>query len=1360
MAALRHAESVPPLGGLLANGVPSISALDTYIADLDMQQEENSKQLDGCLNEILHFTNDLIGRQCSTPKEALQEMMSCHVLEKSSCYDPQPEQINGILQHANQMLVQSPGCEETLLQELLSLSSEQGLTLPLRVSETDPTASSFSLNAVSDAGEHHINQQWDQIAMKLRRYFVNQLQKLPFVTRKLQIDIQMDRRVHYFQSLCCLQPTEEAWDRYQSVRVKQLETYFKTLIPDIDSDNFNILTVTENCQQIADIVIAMIDEDFILAHSGIIHSKPSSIFQVLHNIYLERFADDMAALIEEIWDEVQEDAKQNEGTVLKSHSDIVSSGDTKPQTKRGHGSNSLTGSDKRDASSGKGNIHSIKYFKSMVNIVVAVLRIEQHWESLQKAVEIDTTGLSVKKSKRKGSLKGVLKPSFSPEPGRSAMSMMSSSIDSTTDTWNLPDKMTASFSSSASSLMSDNLSAPKVVEKARLDVRVKWNWKIVFKKIAPDLAVHIDQLIRAAMSAALDREQADWKTNQKLETVPVKYELWGGKLGYPKVVSKGVYDFMSVLDTFLPFAKAGSEGPLIYVRTAFGDAVNTCLRKFYAHLSKLSSEVPLHAPMKNLYIILSSCAYIRNSLLHYEMVLTLDDSNKLLGPLYKQFVELVDQLSHLVVEVHNNYIATCILHDADSNNWAEMKEFYEDERCSFCIQMWNYHMRGLQHDLWSICPPQQAQNMFSTIFNESLLILAQRYTQAKPSFRRVTQFRNDIITILLGASELLYPASSSISEYIDVSHSQQPHHSIHNLCSTLLAAMAVVASPIDALYKVHKKGYQYKRSKELENSQEMLAITTTHVSNTQWLSWIQRTVMQPGYKHYDDMRTTVAIYHLVRLLLSQPVPDWAMVLQAYLMKDYTLSILFLTQSLDPDGVPKGKNETVTSSPTYGPEIREFVHTLIYVLSRCGHFTDALSKAILPVIDRCKDWSCFDAKHSHGKEELIPLWMESVFSVMRPFIVRVLAPVVKFVLSYQPDGKPIKPFSAVIEELPCGCHVQEDPTPKSNKTDVTKAFMETALRLFLTQLTEDIFILPTCVCILLRSLQTQCVERGIKTHYQCAGIKLLALAFKQCLTNPDVLGDLTGISLTQANQEHFSQLAECVYHILVSGKVKGSSTPRLAGKFCKENKDWMIEKLNIILSYLTSEIFEVSDNSKLERATTLFTDQMFTGLMSEVIETETGSAPLHFCDELYRFVTSEVVDTATGVEELRKLYWMIANNRLWLEKHLDIHHVLPMPEATHTPPFTIDMTPRPQSAFDPHREFQMIGPCKLDHETIQNLKWDWMKLLKSDLGLSEFGFRSLLYNRHEMLDSTYLEDSEKKHVRILKAVFENEPHELS
>lgn len=66
---------------------------------------------------------------------------------------------------------QVPGSEEAVFQDLLSLSSEQGLSLPLRTTAVDPIASTMSLNAVSDNSEAQIAQHWDQIALRLRQVF-------------------------------------------------------------------------------------------------------------------------------------------------------------------------------------------------------------------------------------------------------------------------------------------------------------------------------------------------------------------------------------------------------------------------------------------------------------------------------------------------------------------------------------------------------------------------------------------------------------------------------------------------------------------------------------------------------------------------------------------------------------------------------------------------------------------------------------------------------------------------------------------------------------------------------------------------------------------------------------------------------------------------------------------------------------------------------------------------------------------------------------------------------------------------------------------------------------------------------------
>ena len=73
-------------------------------------------------------------------------------------------------------------------------------------------------------------------------------------------------------------------------------------------------------------------------------------------------------------------------------------------------------------------------------------------------------------------------------------------------------------------------------------------------------------------------------------------------------------------------------------------------------------------------------------------------------------------------------------------------------------------------------------------------------------------------------------------------------------------------------------------------------------------------------------------------------------LQAYLMKDFTLSILFLTQTLtkpEAQSTAVDNHSKVKKTSVCG----EFAESLLRVLMHCGHFPDSLVKVLLPVIDR-------------------------------------------------------------------------------------------------------------------------------------------------------------------------------------------------------------------------------------------------------------------------------------------------------------------------------------------------------------------------------------------------------------------------
>ena len=111
------------------------------------------------------------------------------------------------------MLENIPGCEEAVLEDLLSLSSKQGLSLPLKATVVDPIASTMSLNAVSDNSEMQIAQKWDNVALHLRRYFYDKLAHLTLTSGPVEVDLNARKRLRYFQSLITLQPVDEVWER-------------------------------------------------------------------------------------------------------------------------------------------------------------------------------------------------------------------------------------------------------------------------------------------------------------------------------------------------------------------------------------------------------------------------------------------------------------------------------------------------------------------------------------------------------------------------------------------------------------------------------------------------------------------------------------------------------------------------------------------------------------------------------------------------------------------------------------------------------------------------------------------------------------------------------------------------------------------------------------------------------------------------------------------------------------------------------------------------------------------------------------------------------------------------------------------
>ncbi|XP_025078589.1 uncharacterized protein KIAA0825-like isoform X3 [Pomacea canaliculata] len=1359
---------LPPFQAVLEGwGPPSATSLQFYLSDLDNKLEENSRQLDSCLQALLRFTNDLPGeRTLSSPRDGLLHIYNSHVLEKDSCYDPETDEAVIILDALLQQLDKQPGCEEDILQEVLGLSSAEGLLLPLRVSSHDSSEmvmSSSSLHGLTDPSDQIIEQRWNRLSSRLKKYFCEQLLQLPNAPKVgFSTNFCLDRRLELVESLHCLCSDEDTWQRYRSLRTQQLEETFTKLLPEVDEEHVSHKDFSNNCGIVADAVIAMIDEDFVILSSGVFR-KATGVFRALHELYLEKFSDEMSLLVDEIGDEIaratqrplapskSEHGLHKNNVVPSSHRNkepphrnsvgaVASLKDGGPVNRTQAQSldsmftvgTNMQGDVKMDLQKRRLSFPN-ECMHSLLSIIKALMLMEDHVDSLMHTITWDITALAPKKARRKASIRGVLKPTSSPEAKRYSIQ-------------SLQQQHSDSFSSSDTQLdvisntqHGDSTAAPKVVEHSRSEERCKWEWKLVFKKLSGDLSQAVETTLLDQMQASLGVETQTWEQQHTLRTVAVDVIMQGGKMDYPKVISEGCHQFLEVVDRLLPLARAGYDSCLMPVRNAFLDTMCICLKNFHVHLVKMSKDVPAKATLKQLYVMVSTSVMIRNNLHHYENLLTSEEGGKkVFAVLLRQFSELIDALMKQAVQLHSQMMATSILFDADSTDWSSYKDFYEDERCSFPVQMWNFHLRALRYDLWSICPPHLAQNIFSSVLHDSLLSIMQRYVHVRPSFRRIKQYRYDITAVLLCVLDHLFSVCNSLSKLLDPGHGQLPQYSIHNLACNLLAALAVIGAPLETLYRLFKNGFaNYRESLARQDH-------TAVGNNTQWMHWLWPALFQPGHKHYDDMQTTSALFLQLTLLLRQPQPNWGLLVQALLMKDYTLSSTLLTRSMmqasahhsHSESLDTGADEAEASEgvePSAGA--RSVIFAIITLLAHAHQHASALAKCILPAVERCDDWEIFNIKVM-SPERRPPLWLEAVFQLLEPLIDKILEAVLFFLLKEHSLDSANDSMLSHIHDLPCGCSSSRAQTAAAHRTTPAKDLIQKCLQLMIEESQQNMYSLSQPLCCLFHTLQAACAERNIQTTHSCVGIQIVAWAVWTKMRDAKKMEQMVGLPVAPSFHQHLVVLADLYFQVMTCGKAKGSQTPRLAMQFQKTHKDWLSHKLDILSKYLSQEMFHDPETDILEGATTVFADQVAQVLAVTVLATPQG--PSH----------------------MQALHSIIRNNSAWLFKQLDITSPLAKiqegDDSIHDQKaarFHLKLvTDDSELVFNPTAEFNKIGESVFDQEAIANFPFDWYALLTSDLGLSEAAFLNLLSHRFEMQLDAELTDAERRMVDNLRSTY--------
>ncbi|EDV26315.1 uncharacterized protein TRIADDRAFT_54178 [Trichoplax adhaerens] len=345
----------------------------------------------------------------------------------------------------------------------------------------------------------------------------------------------------------------------------------------------------------------------------------------------------------------------------------------------------------------------------------------------------------------------------------------------------------------------------------------------------------------------------------------------------PKVIFKGCASLFKIWDKFLPILTNDYGKIYTSLKVVIVDVI---CQKAIADMSPSPA-----------YLAIATAAFIKNRLLTFDQILSTDTRLSFFTS-YEHYADLVESLCELIVEHHNTTISTTVLQDSDSNNYSNPRTFYEGKRCSFSIQMWNYYLHSIRHDLWQYCPLKQAQRIFISVLENSLLTLSFRYGQIKPSLRRLCQFRADINAIILISLSFIWFTGQTVNSLVNPDfhalstadfNPQSEIPKIYNYCNLLLMIVVAESCPIDVYPKAISR---FQDGSKISGS--------NNICGTFWLSNYLPDMFSSI--ELSDIPPQVSLKIAIKLLRHRTGIDLKLILQILLSNKFSALKLIITET--------------------------------------------------------------------------------------------------------------------------------------------------------------------------------------------------------------------------------------------------------------------------------------------------------------------------------------------------------------------------------------------------------------------------------------------------------------------------------
>ncbi|KAJ8414941.1 hypothetical protein AAFF_G00024640 [Aldrovandia affinis] len=852
---------------------------------------------------------------------------------------------------------------------------------------------------------------------------------------------------------------------------------------------------------------------------------------------------------------------------------------------------------------------------------------------------------------------------------------------------------------------------------------LEFDWRAALRELALPMAHCVKVVLENVCAKSLQEEDSARASGSDLVALGNVPPMTCLEREPPKMITKFCGDIMEELDALFPLVLLCREDSLLDVRASFVEAAGKVTSAVLGRLQERGREGPASAPLKNVPVLLASGVYVQQRLCHYEA--QLKGSPRM--PLSLLPIQKCQELTGALQEHLTGYCVqactTCILQDPESHHWGDPKPFYEGERCSFSIQMWHYFLTGLRSDLWAVLPSGQAQEVLGQVLSHTLEVLVQRYSQACPSYNRSQQIRTDITAILLCVEQLMWSVCDSPQALVRPDSYTRPWvSSIHSLCNQLLSVLAIVTSPLTALYKTFQRGPW------------SVTETQSYHASTQWLCHIS-----PALFSGEPVRMLVAgelaVLGQMRLVSGQPCCRYNLLLQALLHSDCLLFQVLLNEShFSADDGAEDPLENHQDGDA-------FVEAVFSVLSTLNYFPKALALVLEGYFDKRHLWDHLYNLADSGQAE--PAVLRCVRATVIEPISSIVGQLVAMVMSWQASEGHSTPLlrqdvpESVLSKVPKEWNYMPRDKRRESGKSCTGLVMQAVSCVF-----ANLPSLVASVPLPVRFLFHVAEKRLSQNSRQLKPMGLLLWGLLSCLCRSledgNALESLTGHPLDRGGKEKLALVAECLQGAM--GQQKGVPKPTV----------------HKVLQTLEEQRPKWS-STQLQKARKLCSESAFQPAETSV-PLERGTAP-ELTEQKISLMVLEICHKPGGSEYLRRIYHIIQLNEELLACRLSAALAGPSPAAPQAPALTLSLEgigphgPRPR--FNPLVQFNHIGVKEFDQSAISERNWDWAQLLPSYQGMSQVTLRTLLANRWDLQDGAVLEDEERALVDLLRKVYFND-----